>query len=81
MLIEIYGNSAPSDKTCREWFRRFKIDNFDVENKERAGQPRAFEDEELQALMDEDPCQTQNHLILWYKILILFAYCKFINAC
>ena len=29
-----------------------------VEDKERSGRPRAFEDEELQALVDEDPCQT-----------------------
>ena len=45
-----------------EWFRRFKSDDFDVEDKERSGQPRAFEDEELQALVDEDPCQTQKQL-------------------
>ena len=62
MLIEIYGNSAPSDKTCREWFRRFKSDDFDVKDKERFGQPTAFEDEELQALVDEDPCQMQRQL-------------------
>ena len=58
MLVEVYNDSAPSDKTCREWFRRFKSDNFDMKNKERSGQPRACEDKELQAL-DEDPRQTQ----------------------
>ena len=36
-------------------FRRLKSDDFDVEDKERFGQPKAFEDEELQALVDEDP--------------------------
>ena len=61
MLVEVlvYGDSAPSDKTCTEWFRRFKSGDFDVENKERSGRSRAFEDEELQALVDENPCQTQ----------------------
>ena len=62
MLVKIYGANAPSDKTCREWFRRFKSSDFDVEDKERSGRPRAFEDEELQALVDEDPCQTQKQL-------------------
>ena len=33
-----------------------------MENKERSGRPRAFEDEELQALVDENPCQTQKQL-------------------
>ena len=50
MLVEVYGDSAPSDKTCKEWFRRFKSGNFNVEDKERSGRPKAFEDEELQAL-------------------------------
>jgi len=30
-----------------------------VEDKERSGWPREFKDEELQALVDEDLCQTQ----------------------
>ena len=62
MLGKVYGDNAPSDKTCREWFRRFKSGDFDVEDKERSGRPRAFEDEELQALVDEDPYQTQKQL-------------------
>ena len=33
-----------------------------MEDKERSGRPKAFEDEELQALVDEDPCQTQKQL-------------------
>jgi len=52
--------SALSNKTCREWFRRFKNDNFDVEDKEHSKQPRAFE--ELHALVYEDSCQTQKQL-------------------
>ena len=60
MLVKIYGDNAPSDKTCREWFRRFKSGDFDVEDKERSGRPRAFE--ELQALVDEDPCKPQKQL-------------------
>jgi len=24
MLVEVYGDTAPTDKSCREWFRRFK---------------------------------------------------------
>jgi len=63
MLVEVYDDSAPSDKTCREWFQHFKS-NFDVEDKERSERSRAFEDKELQALgsMDKDLCQTQNNL-------------------
>ncbi|EFN78251.1 hypothetical protein EAI_15830, partial [Harpegnathos saltator] len=48
MLVEVYGDNATSDKTCREGFRCSKIGDFDVEDKERSGRPRVFEDEELQ---------------------------------
>lgn len=58
MLVEVYGESVPTDK----WFRRFKSGDFSVEDKERPGQPKKFEDEELEDLLDQDPCQTQAEL-------------------
>jgi transposase len=62
MLVEAYGIHALSETTCRDWFRRFKNKDFDVEDKERSGQPKKFEDTELQALLDEDDTQTQEQL-------------------
>jgi len=38
MLVEVYGDTAPTDKSCREWFRRFKHGDFSVEDKPRSGQ-------------------------------------------
>ena len=43
-------------------FQRFKNDDFSVEDKPRCGQPKKFEDGELEALLDEDPTQTQEEL-------------------
>jgi len=60
MLIEIYGDTVPTDKSCREWFRRFKDGDFSVEDKPRSGQPKKFE--ELEALLEEDQSQTQEEL-------------------
>ena len=62
MLVETYGEAAISERTCREWFRRFKDGNFNVEDKERPGQVHKFEDAELMALLEEDACQTQQEL-------------------
>lgn len=58
LLKQAYGEHAPSEPTCREWFRRFKSGNFEIKDKERPGQPKKFEDEELKEVLDEDPCQT-----------------------
>jgi len=61
MLVEVYGNTALTDKSCREWFRRFNGD-FSVEDKPRSGQPKKFEDKELEALVEEDQSQMQEEL-------------------
>ena len=44
MLVEAYGHNAPPESTCRQWFRRFKNHNF--------------EDQDLEAILNEDPCQS-----------------------
>ncbi|KAG5309752.1 MOS1T transposase, partial [Pseudoatta argentina] len=50
------------DTTCRDWFRRFKNNDFQLEDKERSGAPKKFEDKELEQLLDEDPSQTLSEL-------------------
>ncbi|XP_059544812.1 ecotropic viral integration site 5 protein homolog isoform X2 [Myotis daubentonii] len=62
ILQEAYGEHAPSQDTCERWFKCFKCDDFDVKDKEHPGQPKKFEDQQLQTLLDEDACQTQNNL-------------------
>lgn len=57
ILVEVYGEHALTEQTCRKWFARFKSGHFELEDKERPGQPKKFEDEELELLLDEDPCQ------------------------
>jgi len=47
-----------SETTCRNWFRCSKNNDFDVEDKERSGAPKKFEDKELEALLHEHSCQT-----------------------
>ncbi|KAG5325771.1 MOS1T transposase, partial [Pseudoatta argentina] len=58
ILVQTYGDNALSDTTCRDWFRRFKNNDFQLEDKERSGAPKKFKDKELEQLLDEDPSQT-----------------------
>ncbi|KAG5316917.1 MOS1T transposase, partial [Pseudoatta argentina] len=62
ILVQTYGDNALSDTTCRDWFRRFKNNDFVFEDKERSGAPKKFEDKELEQLLDEDPSQTLSEL-------------------
>ena len=64
MLVEAYGDAALSERSCREWFQKFKNDEFDVEVKERSGMPKVYKDAKLEALLDEDSCQTQKEFAL-----------------
>lgn len=59
LLSETYPEHSISNSVCKKWFARFKSGDFDVEDKERPGQMKKFEDEELKALLEEDPCNTQ----------------------
>ena len=61
MLVEIYDDTAPTDKSCKEWLRHFKDKDFSIEDKPRSG-PKKFEDKELEALLEEDQSQTQEEL-------------------
>lgn len=62
LLLETYSDYTISIKTCEYWFRRFKSGDFDTCDKERPRQPKNFEDEELEALLDQNSCQTQEKL-------------------
>ena len=59
LLVETYGEAALSERSCREWFQKFKNGEFDIEDKESSGRPKVYEDAELEALLDQDSCQTQ----------------------
>ena len=62
LLVELYGELALARTQCFKWFQRFKSGDFDISDKERSGQPKKFEDEELEELLDQDSCQTQSEL-------------------
>ena len=59
MLSERYDEAVLSERSCREWFQKFKNGEFDIEDKERSGRPKVYEDAELEALFDRNSCQTQ----------------------
>ncbi|GFX43416.1 mariner Mos1 transposase [Trichonephila clavipes] len=62
MLLEAYGGNALSRAQCYREFEKFQNVDFDVKNEERGRPAKKFEDAELQALLNEDDGQTQEHL-------------------
>ena len=62
ILVETHGDNALSDTTCRDWFRLFKNNDFKLEDKERSGAPKKFEDKELDEILDVNRSQTLKEL-------------------
>ncbi|GFT26792.1 mariner Mos1 transposase [Trichonephila clavipes] len=63
MLIEAYGSKTLRLSQCYRWSEKFQNGYFDARNEERGRPAKKFEDAELQALLDEDNDQTQEHLV------------------
>ena len=61
MLSNTYGEAVISERTCREWFQRFKNSDF-VENRHSGERENVFEDAELEALLEQDSYQNQEEL-------------------
>jgi len=62
MLSNTYDEAAISERTCHEWFQRFKNGDFDVEDRHSGGREKVFEDAELEVLLEQDSCQNQEEL-------------------
>jgi len=58
MLSNTYDEVAISERTCREWFQRFKNGDFDdFEDRHSGGREKVFEDAELETLLEQDSNQ------------------------
>ena len=57
ILVETYSDNALSDTTCRDWFRRFKNNDFKLGDKEHSGAPKKFKDKELEGILNENRSQ------------------------
>ena len=42
ILVEVYGEHAPAERTCQKWFAGFKSGDFGLEDEERLWQPRSW---------------------------------------
>ena len=62
ILSSTYGEAALSERTCREWFQRFKSGDFDVQDWHGIGKENISEDTEFEAFLAEYSCQTWQEL-------------------
>uniref|UniRef100_A0A1I7WAB9 HTH_48 domain-containing protein n=1 Tax=Heterorhabditis bacteriophora TaxID=37862 RepID=A0A1I7WAB9_HETBA len=57
-ICSVLGEGVVSHRTCRYCFRRFKAEDFDVNDPQRPGTPRTAKTDALKSLLDGNPSQT-----------------------
>jgi len=62
MLSNTYGETVITERLYREWFQKFKNGDFDIKDRHGVEREKDFKDAELEVLLHEDSCQTQEEL-------------------
>ncbi|GFU43281.1 histone-lysine N-methyltransferase SETMAR [Nephila pilipes] len=61
-ICAVYGDDAIADRTDRDWYVKFKKENFDFKDTPRSGNPVAFDEELLHQLSHENTRQATREL-------------------
>jgi histone-lysine N-methyltransferase SETMAR len=56
------GKGAVADRTCRDWFKRFREGDLSLEDQPRSGRPLESDVERLKALIEDNPRLTTRDL-------------------
>ena len=61
-ICTVYCDNAIRESMGRKWFSRFKEDRFDITDTPRSGKPLEFDEDHLNTLIHNDPCQCTRKL-------------------
>lgn len=62
LLVEAYKEYSSSASMCEKWIKRFKSNDYDLDDEEHRKPPKKIEDSELEAILADDTCQTEKEL-------------------
>ena len=50
----MYGKEALKDRQYRNWFDKFRSDDFSPKDEQRSGRPNEVDDEQIKAIIESD---------------------------
>ncbi|XP_076381130.1 histone-lysine N-methyltransferase SETMAR-like [Megalopta genalis] len=53
-LCEIYGADCLSERTCQNWFKKFRSEDFSLKDDQRSGRPSEVEDDKIKAIIESN---------------------------
>ena len=65
---KVYGGAALSETMCRDWFRRFKDGDFDVDDRPREGRQKPSKTSNWRHCSIGDDSKTRNLGSLWFEV-------------
>lgn len=62
LINSTMGENHVNLSTIQRWFARFRDNNFGLEDDSHTGAPKKVMDQEIQSLLNKNPCQTEKEL-------------------
>jgi [histone H3]-lysine36 N-dimethyltransferase SETMAR len=57
-LKKVFGEDAVCDRTCRRWFEKFKLGDFDISDESRSGRPFLVDNAQVMEIIEQNPFST-----------------------
>ncbi|XP_059618134.1 histone-lysine N-methyltransferase SETMAR-like [Phlebotomus argentipes] len=61
-IRETYGSDSVNHNTCRRWYRKFQVGNFELKDEKRCGRPHEILDYDLEELVEQNPNMSMQEL-------------------
>ena len=53
-IRDVYGEEALKDRQCRNWFDKFRFEDFPLKVEQRSGRPNEVDDDQIKAIIESD---------------------------
>ena len=67
-ICAVYGKDAVTDLTCQNWFVKFRVGDFLLDNASRSGQSLEFDRDQTKTLIENNQCYTMQEIADILKI-------------
>jgi len=53
-ICEVYGVDCLTERTCQNWFKKFRSGDFSLKDEQRSGRPTEVDDDQIKVIIEED---------------------------
>lgn len=53
-ICEVYGVDCLTERTCQNWFKKFRSGNFSLKDDQRSGRSSGVDDDQMKAIIESD---------------------------